>query len=380
MYWMNVFQSEFRSVLRDILVRIGCIVLCFFLGFALQSVSVPGSTVPIGILGISPYLTAVFLARLFCVLIPSFAAAQRGDSAAGLRVRNLAFRLGIVLSLLFSSGFVFSSGASLCGQTLFAAAVLSVVSIALMFFCRLLDVFFFQEGLSVFLLFFLLSFVPEDVRILIPLFKRDPCAVLVLFLFVLFVWLSVSYKKQIPLVCGREEGSVSRTLSFRLFPGGILPVAFVLVLKSLFSWIGQRSGLFFLDSSQWFSSERPGAAFGVLVYFALIFFFSRYSQILYSNEYLIADRLEKESCVLCCAQADRNLFDSLRVELFRLNRHSAVLLCLIFTAQFLIGFLYHIPDTIFTSISLIFVCAGIRHIFLIGRTDWNRLFLFLSVR
>ena len=288
-------------------------------------------------LGISPYITASILSQIAISLIPSLSKLQK-DGALGMNyirrmVYMFAFGIGFIQAYLLCGRF-FNSGFFITSEPYgfwIDVALLTCVSGMFALIGAFMDKRLFGSGLSILLMSDILSGMPAQ---FVWYFKKLGLVKWLAFCFVFICVFFFSYwiegcERKIPVTYNRDVNMNQHPyFPVKLLSGGIMPVLFASSATSLLSNFGGWVKRVF-DMSLWLDMDDPIPSVGIALYFLLIFFFSRYYQILSLNEIEIADNLSRSGCVIEGVLPGRDTESYLRRQLVRTGRFGSLCLCLV---------------------------------------------------
>lgn len=272
----------------------------------------------ITMLSITPYITASIILQLLTVVFPSLHEIQRDGQTGQDLFKKYTMLLGVALALIQALGFSIGFGRQgllisykwywvLC-----TTLIWTLIAFLLMVAGEFIEKKGFGNGISLILLFNILSSYPSDAQTVFDKFFRDQTignivihgvvvAALIIGLFAFVIFIQETEKRIVVRYSAKVTGKVqsgSNVFPIKLCPGSVVPIIFASSLMSMPALIAQLFGKEFwlsnmLNSSNWFNSDHPWYSIGVVIYVLLIFVFSYFYTDLILNPLEIANNFKK---------------------------------------------------------------------------------------
>lgn len=272
----------------------------------------------ITMLSITPYITASIILQLLTIVIPDLEEMQKDGKTGMDKFKKLTAVLGIVLAFVQALGYAVGFGRQglLISYKWYWVLCVTVIWTAMAGFLILAGEFIdkkgFGNGISLILLFNILSSYPSDTLIVYNRFIRGQkigsivihAALIIAFVTLLFAFVILvqgTEKRIIVRYSAKMRGSISAGKSvfpIKLCPGSVVPVIFASSIMSVPSLIAQMMGRSFwiadmLNSSNWFKGDKPLYSLGVVIYIVLIFGFSFFYNDIILNPLEIANNFKQ---------------------------------------------------------------------------------------
>ena len=279
-------------------------------------------------LSITPYITASIIIQLLMVAIPKLESMVKDniDGQEKLEKMNyiVAGVLGFMEALAMSIGF--GKKGLLLSYTWYNCLIVTVLwggcSLLLIFIGKMIDKKGIGNGISLILLFNILSSIPSDAITLYDKFCSNQnipmiivrlaiICVIVLCVFCFSILLNDS-EKRVPIQYSKGTTYMGAQRSFipiKVCIAGVLPVIFASSLMSfpilIVNMLGlQLTGwkqtlLMMLNSSYWFDMSTPICSIGYVIYALLVIFFGYFYASITFNSYEIAENLKKSGGTIC---------------------------------------------------------------------------------
>ena len=258
-------------------------------------------------LSITPYITSSIIMQLLTIAIPKLEEMQRegedGRKKIAEYTRYLTVGLALVESIAMSIGF---GGQGLlidynAWSVIVAVATMTAGSAFLMWIGERITENGIGNGISIVLLFNIISSLPEDVNTLYTRFLRNSknigsavtifiIMLVIAFAMIVFTIILQDGERRIPVqyskkMVGRKMvGGQSSHIPLKVNTAGVIPVIFASSIMSFpvviaqffhpdYTTIGGKI-LMVLNSSSWFRPETPWYSVGMLIYIVLIVLFA----------------------------------------------------------------------------------------------------------
>ena len=277
-------------------------------------------------LSITPYITSSIIMQLLTIAIPKLEEMQRegedGRKKIAEYTRYLTVGLALVESIAMSIGF---GGQGLlidynAWSVIVAVATMTAGSAFLMWIGERITENGVGNGISIVLLFNIISSLPEDVNTLYTRFLRNSknigsavtifiIMLVIAFAMVVFAIILQDGERRIPVqyskkMVGRKMvGGQSSHIPLKVNTAGVIPVIFASSIMSFpvviaqffhpdYTTIGGKI-LMLLNSSSWFRPETPWYSVGMLIYIVLIVLFAYFYTSITFNPLEVANNMKK---------------------------------------------------------------------------------------
>ncbi len=284
------------------------------------------SSMSILALSITPYITSSIIMQLMTIAIPKLEEMQREGEDGRKKIAEFTRYLTVALALFESTGMAIGFG----GQGLLydynavsiivAVAAMTAGSAFLMWIGERITENGIGNGISVVLLFNIISSLPGDINTLYTRFlagKNVPVAIVTVLIIlavvvamVVFVIYLQDAVRRIPVQYSqkmqgrRMVGGRSSNIPLKVNTAGVIPVIFASSIMSLpvviaqfftidYSSIGGRI-LQMLNSSTWFRPEQPVYSIGLVIYLVLIVVFAYFYTSITFNPLEVANNIKKQ--------------------------------------------------------------------------------------
>lgn len=277
-------------------------------------------------LSITPYITSSIIMQLLTIAIPKLEEMQRegedGRKKIAEYTRYLTVGLALVESIAMSIGF---GGQGLlidynAWSVIVAVATMTAGSAFLMWIGERITENGIGNGISIVLLFNIISSLPEDVNTLYTRFLRNSknigsavtifiIMLVIAFAMIVFTIILQDGERRIPVqyskkMVGRKMvGGQSSHIPLKVNTAGVIPVIFASSIMSFpvviaqffhpdYTTIGGKI-LMVLNSSSWFRPETPWYSVGMLIYIVLIVLFAYFYTFITFNPLEVANNMKK---------------------------------------------------------------------------------------
>ena len=265
-------------------------------------------------LSITPYITSSIIMQLLTIAIPKLEEMQQegedGRKKIAEYTRYLTVALALMQSVAMSIGF---GGKGLLVEFTALNVIVAIVTMTagsamLMWIGERITENGVGNGISIVLLFNIISTMPSDMITLYERFLQGKI-VAVIVAMVVFVIILQDAERRIPVqyskkMQGRKMvGGQSTSIPLKVNTAGVIPVIFASSLMSFpvviagffqvnYDTIGGKI-LLALNSSSWFNPERPAYSVGLIVYIALIIVFAYFYTSITFNPLEVANNMKK---------------------------------------------------------------------------------------
>lgn len=278
-------------------------------------------------LSITPYITSSIIMQLLTIAIPKLEEMQRDGEDGRKKIaeytRYVTVALALIESIAMAVGF---GGQGLLSEFNAISVIIAVVTMTagsalLMWIGERITENGVGNGISIVLLFNIISSLPSDASTLYTRFMSGKSVavsavvaiiiVAIVIAIVVFVVVLQDGERRIPVqyskkMQGRKMvGGQSSNIPLKVNTAGVIPVIFASSIMSFPVVIAQFFGsrinydsigghiLLMLNSSNWFKPERPVYSIGMVVYIALIIVFAYFYTSITFNPLEVANNMKK---------------------------------------------------------------------------------------
>lgn len=276
-------------------------------------------------LSITPYITSSIIMQLLTIAIPKLEEMQRDGEDGRKKIAEYTRYLTVGLALIESIAMAVGFGGQGLLKTYNAwSVVIAVVTMTagsafLMWIGERITERGVGNGISIVLLFNIVSSLPEDVNTMYTRFLRGKnigaavtiaiIMLAVVFLMVIFVIILQDGERRIPVqyskkMVGRKMvGGQASHIPLKINTAGVIPVIFASSIMSFpvviaqffhpdYTTIGGKI-LMMLNSSSWFKPETPIYSIGLVIYLVLIVLFAYFYTSITFNPLEVANNMKK---------------------------------------------------------------------------------------
>ena len=276
-------------------------------------------------LNITPYITSSIIMQLLTIAIPALEEMQRDGEEGRKKITAITRYVTVGLALFESVAMAIGFGRQglIPNMNFFkgltVVACLTAGSAMLMWIGERITENGVGNGISIVLLFNIISTMPSDMITLYERFLQGKIVavavvtaviiVAVIVAMVVFVIILQDAERRIPVqyskkMQGRKMvGGQSTSIPLKVNTAGVIPVIFASSLMSFpvviagffqvnYDTIGGKI-LLALNSSSWFNPERPAYSVGLIVYIALIIVFAYFYTSITFNPLEVANNMKK---------------------------------------------------------------------------------------
>ncbi|MDD3251206.1 MAG: preprotein translocase subunit SecY [Lachnospiraceae bacterium] len=276
-------------------------------------------------LSITPYITSSIIMQLLTIAIPKLEEMQRDGEDGRKKIaeytRYLTVGLALIESIAMAVGF---GGQGLLKvynvwSILIAVVTMTAGSAFLMWIGERITERGVGNGISIVLLFNIVSSLPEDINTMYTRFLRGKnigaavtiaiIMLAVVFAMVIFVIILQDGERRIPVqyskkMVGRKMvGGQASHIPLKINTAGVIPVIFASSIMSFpvviaqffhpdYTTIGGKI-LMMLNSSSWFKPETPIYSIGLVIYLVLIILFAYFYTSITFNPLEVANNMKK---------------------------------------------------------------------------------------
>ncbi len=279
-------------------------------------------------LSITPYITSSIIMQLMTIAIPKLEEMQREGEDGRRKIAEYTRYVTVALALIESTAMAVGFGGqgllvnNNLSSKLVAIAAMTAGSALLMWIGERITEKGVGNGISIVLLFNIISSLPNDINTLYTRFLRGknvPVAVVtaliilaVIGAMVVFVIVLQDGERRIPVQYSqkmqgrRMVGGQSSNIPLKINTAGVIPVIFASSIMTFpvmiaqvfsknidYSSIGGRI-LRMLNSSSWFRPEEPIYSIGMVIYLVLIVVFAYFYTSITFNPLEVANNIKKQ--------------------------------------------------------------------------------------
>ncbi|MGN0158228.1 MAG: preprotein translocase subunit SecY [Brotaphodocola sp.] len=340
-------------------------------------------------LSITPYITSSIIIQLLTIAIPKLEEMQREGEDGRKKLAEYTRYLTVALALIESTAMAVGFG----GQGLLieynvwsvmiAVATMTAGSAFLMWIGERITENGVGNGISIVLLFNIISSLPQDINTLYTKFMtggnigvRVTTLIVMLAVIigmVIFVVILNDGERRIPVqyskkMVGRKlVGGQSSHIPLKVNTAGVIPVIFASSIMSFpvviaqffnpdYTTIGGKI-LMMLNSSSWFKPEMPWYSVGMVIYMVLIVLFAYFYTSITFNPLEVANNMKKAGGFIPGIRPGKPTSDYLNRILDYLVFIGAVALIIIAAIPIIISGLFNIGRLSFMGTSLIIIVS-----------------------
>ncbi len=342
-------------------------------------------------LSITPYITSSIIMQLLTIAIPKLEEMQREGEDGRRKIAEYTRYLTVVLALIESTAMAVGFG----GQGLLieynawsvivAVATMTAGSAFLMWVGERITENGVGNGISMVLLFNIISSLPQDVNTLYAKFMSGKLIAVqavaliiilaVVIAMVVFVVVLQGGERRIPvqyskkMVGRRMVGGQSSHIPLKVNTSGVIPVIFASSIMSFpvviaqffnvdYTTIGGKI-LLMLNSSSWFKPEMPWYSVGMVIYMVLIVLFAYFYTSITFNPLEIANNMKKAGGFIPGVRPGKPTSDYLNRILNHIVFIGAVALIIVSAVPIVISGLFTVSHLSFMGTSLIIIVSVI---------------------
>ena len=283
------------------------------------------SSMSIFALSITPYITSSIIMQLLTIAIPKLEEMQQEGEDGRKKIAEYTRYLTVALALMQSVAMAIGFGGKgllvefTALNVIVAIVTMTAGSAMLMWIGERITENGVGNGISIVLLFNIISTMPSDMITLYERFLQGKIVavavvtaviiVAVIVAMVVFVIILQDAERRIPVqyskkMQGRKMvGGQSTSIPLKVNTAGVIPVIFASSLMSFpvviagffqvnYDTMGGKI-LLALNSSSWFNPERPAYSVGLIVYIALIIVFAYFYTSITFNPLEVANNMKK---------------------------------------------------------------------------------------
>ena len=342
-------------------------------------------------LSITPYITSSIIMQLLTIAIPKLEEMQRDGEDGRKKIAEYTRYLTVGLALIESTAMAIGFGGRGLllsydvWSILIAVATMTAGSAFLMWIGERITEKGVGNGISIVLLFNIISSLPADVNTIYSVFLRGKnigatvtISILVLaFVCAMFAFVVVLQdgERRIPVqyskkMVGRKlVGGQSSHIPLKVNTAGVIPVIFASSIMSFpvviaqffqpdYTTIGGKI-LMMLNSSSWFRPDMPWYSVGLVIYLVLIVLFAYFYTSITFNPLEVANNMKKSGGFIPGIRPGKPTSDYLNKILNYLVFIGAVGLIIISVIPIMISGLFSVSQLSFMGTSLIIIVSVI---------------------
>lgn len=277
-------------------------------------------------LSITPYITSSIIMQLMTIAIPKLEEMQREGEDGRRKIAEWTRYVTVALALIESTAMAVGFGGQglllnfNAGSVIVAVATMTAGSALLMWIGERITENGIGNGISIVLLFNIVSSLPDDIKTLYTRFmagRNVPVAVVsaiiilaIIIAMVVFVIILQDGERRIPVQYSqkmqgrRMVGGRSSSIPLKINTAGVIPVIFAssimsfpVVIAQFFNASYAGAGgwiLTMLSSNSWFRPEQPAYSVGLVIYLVLIVVFAYFYTSITFNPLEVANNIKKQ--------------------------------------------------------------------------------------
>jgi len=276
-------------------------------------------------LSITPYITSSIIMQLMTIAIPKLEEMQREGEDGRKKIAEYTRYVTVALALIESTAMAVGFGGQglllsyNAGSIIVAVATMTAGSALLMWIGERITENGVGNGISVVLLFNIVSSLPDDVNTLYTRFisgKNIPVAIVsaiiilaIIIVMVVFVIILQDGERRIPVQYSQKTqgrrmvGGQSSSIPLKVNTAGVIPVIFASSIMSFPVVISQFFNIkstwgqwiiTMLSSNSWFKPDQPSYSVGLIIYLVLIVVFAYFYTSITFNPIEVANNIKKQ--------------------------------------------------------------------------------------
>ena len=350
------------------------------------------SQMSIFVIGITPYISASIVMQLLRVIIPSLEEMSKDGKVGQDKYKRLTYILSGVLAIIQSIPITlgFASYGLLVENNAFYISIVSILlilgSIVEIYLGNLIEKKGIGNGISLILLFNILSRFPSDFSIIYEMFIANKgiknliltliiCVVVISLTLIGIIYLQdgekrikTQYSSQVKGIQSLQ-GKANNFIPLKVNLAGVMPIIFTSSLFQMYILIitllkVDSSNIFykismFLSSNNWFQWDNPLYNLGFILYCVLVFAFSYFYSTLVFNPEEVADNLRKSGGVIVGIRPGKPTAEFLDKKLKTLRNVGSICLIIVTTIPMIISSIFNVSGLSFGGTSIIIVVGVI---------------------
>lgn len=342
-------------------------------------------------LSITPYITSSIIMQLLTIAIPKLEEMQRDSEDGRKKIAEYTRYVTVGLALIESAAMAIGFGRQgllyqyNAQNIIIAVATMTAGSALLMWIGERITQNGVGNGISIVLLFNIISSIPQDISTLYFRFMAGRtiavatvaaliilAVMLVMIVFVIYLQdgerkIPVQYSKK--MVGRKMVGGQSSHIPLKVNTAGVIPVIFAssimsfpVVISQFFTVDPSSVGgkiMMVLNSSNWFVLERPVYSIGVVIHIVLIIVFAYFYTSITFSPLEVANNMKKQGGFIPGIRPGKPTSDYLARILNYIIFIGAIALVFISTIPILISGLFSVARLSFLGTSLIIIVSVI---------------------
>lgn len=339
-------------------------------------------------LSITPYITSSIIMELLTIAIPALEEIQKEGEDGRRKIMEYTRYVTVILAILESSAMAIGFNGSgffkggPAGPFTIIVAIFSMTagSAFLMWAGERITESGIGNGISVVLLFNIISSLPNDFNILYEKFIKGKnisfgitYGLIIIGVALLLIALSVilqDARRDIPVqyasrIAGRTSiSNGASVIPLKVNTAGVIPVIFASSIMSLpliiLQFLDIKNTIFnviatVLNSGSWFRPEYPIYTLGCLIYIFLVIFFAYFYTSITFNPNEVANNIKKQGGFIPGVRAGKETADYLTKILNYIIFIGAVMLCVVALIPIVLSGVFNISRISFAGTSLLIV-------------------------
>lgn len=279
-------------------------------------------------LSVTPYITASILLQLLTVIVPSLEKLSKSGSVGTQKMEKITLGITGVIAVIESIGLAVGLGKNGLFNTynawtvVYATVVWTIGACVLVWVGQMITKKFIGNGISLILLFNILSTLPTEVMNIWSYFAHEAsiekqiliavCIAVFFILIIAYVVVLNNAEERLHITNANKSGFRMTSANDNILPlkvnmGGVMPIIFASSIMSfpvmIASIIGIESETWkkvfdVLNQSNWFRAEYMWTSIGAIVFVALAYVFSYFYFAISFNANEIAESLRKNGSVI----------------------------------------------------------------------------------
>ena len=279
-------------------------------------------------LSVTPYITASILLQLLTVIVPSLEKLSKSGSVGTQKMEKITLGITGIIAVIESIGLAVGLGKNGLFNTynawtvVYATVVWTVGACVLVWVGQMITKKFIGNGISLILLFNILSTLPTEVMNIWSYFAHEAsiekqiliavCIAVLFILIIAYVVVLNNAEERLHITNANKSGFRMTSANDNILPlkvnmGGVMPIIFASSIMSFPVMIASIIGIEnetwqkvfdVLNQGNWFRAEYMWTSIGAIVFVALAYVFSYFYFAISFNANEIAESLRKNGSVI----------------------------------------------------------------------------------